>query len=231
MEAVDEQDQRDAEGAEKLHVHPDLRDIAHHLGPRDVQPGLDSEQDQCDDQDRPVMERVEVPPEPVVGERRHVGDHAGVDRGDRDQQGDAVEPAHEPAVARADRELRVLVQSAGHRIVAAELAEHERHEQHPDHRDDGQPQVTGSTRAHAEQEQRVDADHRREVGEGDRKVSEQPEDAVQLRRVAEVGQPPIVVGGEPRATCTNRLHPVLLSPRKCGADPNRRRGARPGNSR
>jgi hypothetical protein len=62
-----------------------------------------------------------------------VRDHASVDRRDRDEQGDPVEPAHEPAVSGTRRELRVLIERAGHRIVAAQLAEDERHEQHPDH--------------------------------------------------------------------------------------------------
>ena len=88
-----------------------------------------------DPQDRPVVGRVEVPAEPVVGQARDVADDPGVDRGDGDQQRDPVEPADEPAVGRADRELAVLVERAGDGVVAGELAEHERDEEHPDDRD------------------------------------------------------------------------------------------------
>jgi hypothetical protein len=88
-----------------------------------------------------------------------------------------------------------LVQRPGDRIVARELAEHERDEEHPDHRDEQQPEVGRTARADAEHEQRVDADHRRQVGERDREVREQPEHAVELRPVAEAGQPRVVFGG------------------------------------
>ena len=78
---------------------------------------------------------VEVPAEPVVGERRDVADDSGVDGRDGDQQREAVEPAHEPAVLRPDGELGVLVERSRHGIVARELAEDEGDEEHPDHRE------------------------------------------------------------------------------------------------
>ena len=43
-----------------------------------------------------------------------------------------------------------------------------------------EPDVGGAAGADAEHEERVDADHRREVGEGDREVLEEPEDTVEL---------------------------------------------------
>ena len=48
VEAVDRQDDRDAEGADDLDVHAELRDPAHHLGAGDVERGLDREQDHRD---------------------------------------------------------------------------------------------------------------------------------------------------------------------------------------
>ena len=57
------------------------------------------------------------------------------------EQRDAVEPADEPAVGRADGELAVLVQRPGDRVVAGQLAEHQRDEEHPDHGDPREPDV------------------------------------------------------------------------------------------
>jgi hypothetical protein len=53
-----------------------------------------------------------------------------------------------------------LEQRAGDGIVAGELAEDERDEEHPDERDEGQPDVRRSGDSKAEDEERVDADHR-----------------------------------------------------------------------
>ena len=141
---------------------------------------------------------VEVPPEPVVRQRGEVADHAGVDRGDGDQQREPVEPADEPAVAGADGELRVLVERTRDRVVAGQLAEDQGDEQHPDDRDEVQPDVRRPAGAEAQDEQRVDADHRREVGERDREVGEQSEDPVQLRLVAQAREPGVVLVGRGR---------------------------------
>ena len=80
----------------------------------------------------PAGSRFRARSEPVVGQRRDVADDSGVDGRDRDEQREAVEPADEPAVAWADRELAVLEERAGDGVVAGELAEDERDEQHPD---------------------------------------------------------------------------------------------------
>ncbi len=192
VEAVDGEDDRDPERPEDLDVDAELRHVAHDPGAGDVQRRLDRQQDQRDQQDRRVVGRVQVPAEPVVRQRGDVADDAGVDGGDGDQQREAVEPADEPAVAWADGELAVLEQRAGDRVVAGELAEHERDEEHPDHGEPRQPDVRRSARAHAEHEQRVDPDHRRQIGERDGEVREQPEHAVQLRLVAQAFEPRVL---------------------------------------
>ena len=140
-----------------------------------------------------MLGRVEVPAEPVVRERSDVADDAGVNRRNRHEQRDAVEPADEPAEAGADGELAVLVQRSGDRIVARQLAEDERDEEHPDDRDDREPEVGRPARSHAKQEQRVDADHRRQVRERNGEVREQAEHAIELWLVAQVRKPRVIV--------------------------------------
>jgi hypothetical protein len=174
VEAVDGEDDRDAQRAQDLDVHAELSNPAHDLGAGDVQHGLDGEQDQRDHQDRAVFGGVDAGVEPVVAQRDDVADNAGVHGCDRDQQGNAVEPADEPPVAWTNRELAVLVKRSGHRVVARELSEHERDEQHPDHRDRHQPQVCRAPGPNAQGEERVDAHHGREVGESNAEVGEQP---------------------------------------------------------
>ena len=144
------------------------------------------------DEDRRVVGRVEVPPEPVVGQARHVADDAGVDGRDGDQERHPVEPAHEPAEGRPDRELAVLVERAGDRVVACQLTEDERDEKHSCDGHPGEPEVRRPSRAHAEHEERVDPHHRGEVRERHREVREEAEYAVQLRLVAEALEPSIL---------------------------------------
>jgi hypothetical protein len=158
-----------------------------------VHRGLDGQQDQGDDQDRPVTGVAEVPAEPGVAQSDGIDDDAGVHRRHGDEQRDAVEPADEPAELRAHRVLAVLVERAGHRIVAGQLAEHQGDQEHPGNRYPGKPDVGGSAEAEAESEQGKDADHRRQVRERDGEVSEQPEDAIQLRPVAKVLEPGVIV--------------------------------------
>ena len=188
-----------------------MRDPAHDLGADDVQRGLQREQDQRDDQEDQVISRVELPAEPEVGQGGDVGHHAGVHRRHRDEQRDPVEPADEPAEPPADRVLAVLVERARHRVVAGQLAEHQRDQEHPGDRDPGQPDVGRPAGAQAEHEQGEDADHRRQVGERHREVREQPEYAVELRAVPEVRQPCVVlVQGLGRRLCPRILHFSLL---------------------
>ena len=195
MEAVERQDDRDPERADDLDIDTELRHAAHHLGAGDVEDRLDQQEQHRDPEDREVVPGIEVPPEPVVGERGEVADDPGVDRGDGDQQCEPVEPADEPAVAGADGELRVLVQRPCHRVVAGELTEDQGDQQHPRDRDEVQPDVRRSGHAEAQREQRVDAHHRREVGERDREVGEESEDPTQLWLVAQAREPGIVVVG------------------------------------
>ena len=211
VEAVDAEHDRDAERAEDLDVDAELRDPAHDLGADDVQRGLDGKQAQRHDQDDHVASRVEVPAEPVAAQRDDVSNRTGVHRRHRDQQRDPVEPADEPAEPPADRVLAVLVERARHRVVAGQLAEHQRDQEHPGDRDPGQPDVGRTAGAQAEHEQGEDADHRRQVGERHREVREQPEYAVELRAVPEVRQPGVVlVQGLGRRLCPRVLHISLL---------------------
>ena len=140
-----------------------------------------------------MVGRVEIPAEPELGQGGDVGDHGHVHRRHRDEQRDPVEPADEPAEPPADRVLAVLVERARHRVVAGELAEHQRDQEHPGDRDPGQPDVGRPAGAQAEHEQGEDADHRRQVGERHREIREQPEYAVELRAVPEVRQPGVVI--------------------------------------
>ena len=185
---------------------------------------LDRQQDQRDYEDRPVAGRVEVPAEPVVGQRGDVTDDSRVDGRDGDEQGEAVEPAHEPAEAGADRELAVLEERPGHGIVARELAEDERDEQHPDERDEGQPDVGRSGDAEAEHEERVDADHRRQVREPNREVREQAEHAVELWLVTEALEPRILTCAAGHRSRHIAIHRSLL----IGVDPVSGDSPRPG---
>jgi hypothetical protein len=215
VEAVDAEDDRDAERTEDLDVDAELRDPAHHLGADDVQRGLQREQDQRDDQEDQVVGRVELPAGPELGQGGDVGHHAGVHRRHRDEQRDPVEPADEPAEPPADRVLAVLVERARHRVVAGQLAEYQRDQEHPGDRDPGQPDVGRPAGAQAGHEQGEDADHRRQVGERDREVREQPEHAVELRTVPEVRQPCVVlVQGLGRRLCpVSCIFPSSRSPR------------------
>ena len=188
----------------------------HHLRAGDVHRRLDEQQDERDHQDHGVAGRVQVPVEPVLQQRRGVADHADVHGRDRDEQRDAVEPAHEPAVAPADVVLAVLVQRARDRVVAGQLAEDQGDEQHARHRDPGRPHVAGAAGADAEQEQRVDADHRRQVRERDREVREQPEHAAQLRPVAEALQPCVIAVSGSRGLWRRLVHEALLFPYRLG---------------
>jgi hypothetical protein len=189
VEPVDREDDRDPERSENLDAHPQLRDPPHDVRSRDVERRLDRQQDQHDQEDRRVVRRIPVGPEPVVGQSGDVSDDSVVDGGDGDEKRDAVEPADEPAVCGPDGELAVLVEGACDRVVARELTEDERDEEHPDERDERQPDVGRPGECDAEDEERVDAHHRRQVRERDREVREESEHAVQLRLVAEALEP------------------------------------------
>jgi hypothetical protein len=203
VEAVDREDERDPERADDLDVDAELRDVGHDPRAGDVHRQLDRQQDERDHEDRPVARRIEVPAEPVVGQRTDIADDPGVDGRDGDEQGESVEPAHEPPEAWADRELAVLVERPGHGIVARKLAEDERHEEHPDEGDEGQPDVRRTGDPEAEDEERVDPDHRRQVREPDREVREEAEHTVELWLVAQAFEPRVLA--DPHLRCTYRL--------------------------
>ena len=214
VEAVDREDERDPERPDDLDVDAELRDVGHDPRAGDVHRQLDRQQDERDDEDRPVARRIEVPAEPVVSQRADVADYPGVDGRDGYEQGEAVEPAHEPAVPRSDRVLAVLEERPGHGVVARELAEDERDEQHPDEGNEGQPDVRRSCDPEAEDEQRVDADHRRQIGEPNREVRKEAERAVELGLVAEALEPRILAGTDIHSTRRLALHrslPVAFS--------------------
>src|SRR5262249_25013499 len=102
------------------------------------------------------------------------------------------EPADEPAEAGPDCVLAVLEERAGYRVVARELAENERDEEHADERQKSKPDVGRASGAETQHEQRVDADHRRQVRERDREVREEREDAIELWLVAQALKPRIL---------------------------------------
>ena len=70
--------------------------------------------------------------------------------------------------------------------MAAELGEDERDEELPEHDDRQQPDVARSGGADTQDEQRIDADDRRDVAERDSEVLEQVENASQLLSVPEL---------------------------------------------
>jgi hypothetical protein len=88
-------------------------------------------------------------------------------------------------ITRADVVFAVLIERAGQRILARELAEHQRDQQHQtdDHRD--RPDVAGSTAAQAQRIERVNAHHRAQIAERNGKVVEQRKNARELLAVAE----------------------------------------------
>ena len=69
--------------------------------------------------------------------------------------------------------------------MARELAEDEGDEEHAGDRNPREPDVRGAGGRDAEDEERVDAHHRRQVRERNGKVAEEAERTVQLRLVAE----------------------------------------------
>ena len=66
MEAVDREDERDAEGPHDLDPHAELGDAAHDPGAGDIERGLDREEGKDDEEDRRVVRRIPVRAEPVV---------------------------------------------------------------------------------------------------------------------------------------------------------------------
>jgi hypothetical protein len=96
--------------------------------------------------------------------------------------------------------------------VARELAEDERDEQHPDKGDEGQPDVRRPGDPETEDEQRVDPDHRGQVGERNREVREEAEHAVELGLVAQALEPRVLAGTDIHRTRRLALHRFLLVP-------------------
>ena len=85
-----------------------------------------------------------------------------------------------------------------------------------------EPDVGRPAGGDAEDEQRVDADHRREVRERDGEVREQAEHAVELRLVAEALEPGVVALDADRCRGRYVVHRALLS--RAAGRANLRRG-------
>ena len=140
------------------------------------------------DEDLVRISRVDARLEDVVDQRARVEDQTGVHGRDGHDQRPSVDPPHPPSVARSDQMLSPLEQRAGDGIVAAELGKDERHKELAQHDDGQQPEVSRSRGADPQDEQRVDADNRRDVAEGDREVLEEVEDTPQLLPVPKARQ-------------------------------------------
>ena len=138
------------------------------------------DEDDGEDQDLIRIGRIDGRLEDVVDQRARIEDQAGVHGGDGHDQRPSVDPTDPPSIVRPDQVLAPLEQCAGNRIVAAELGEHERDKQLPQDDDGQQPDVPRTGGADTEDEQRVDADDRRDVAEGNREVLEQVEHTPQL---------------------------------------------------
>ncbi len=180
----DRQHDRDAERADDLEVDADLRDTSEEVDASDVERQLHEDQQDRADENLIRVGEVDGGVEDVVDQRTGIDDESRVHRGDRHDQRPAVDPSNPPAVARPDQVLAPLKERAGNRVVASQLGEDERHEELPEHHDRQQPDVSRTAGANSQDEQRIDADDRRDVAEGDREVLEQVEDAPQLLPVS-----------------------------------------------
>jgi hypothetical protein len=96
------------------------------------------------------------------------------------------------------RAPRPLVKPAGTTTLSSispKFAEDEGNEEHSDQRDERQPDVRRATGSYADEEERVDPHHRRQVREPDREVLEEAEDTVELWFVSEALEPSVVIDG------------------------------------
>ena len=100
-----------------------------------------------------MARRIERRTEPLIRKCADVRDHACVDCGDGDKQGDEVEPTDPPAISSVHGELRVLIKGPRHGVRAAEFTEHLGNEEHPNHRDHHQPDVTRAAATSAQSKQ------------------------------------------------------------------------------
>src|SRR5579863_4031177 len=123
--------------------------------------------------------------EPRIRECRDVADRTRINGCYGCEQGDAVNPADEPAVAAAHIVLTVLIEGAREGILAREFTKHERDERHAPDDDRNRPDVARSARSKAQGVERVDPDHRAQIAEGDREIVEERENARKLLLVAE----------------------------------------------
>jgi hypothetical protein len=85
IEAVDREDDRNAQRADDLDEDAEPRHQGHHLDAGDVQRRLDRQQDDGDDENRVVVRRVPVRVEPVATETRDVMRRPRVDPGHGDE--------------------------------------------------------------------------------------------------------------------------------------------------
>ena len=189
----DQQHDREHEHAEDLEHHPgvvDHRDQPHAV---DVQHGDDDQDDQRDHQLGVQAGRVQAVPAQAVegGDER---DRDGRDhRGDGQDAGEQVDPAGEPRVRPAGQVLGPLEHRPRHRVVAGHLGEVERDQELARRHHRPGPDEHPADRGQAQREQGEDAGRGRDVAEGDRERAAQPERALQLLLVAELGE----VGGIP----------------------------------
>src|SRR5579871_4604443 len=173
MESEDGERDEDAERADRFDVNAVARDPPHNLRADPVQNRRKHDDRARDRKNGHVVRGIEMRSEADVRERRDIAHGAGIDRRDRREQREAVDPADEPAVPRADAVLPVLIECSGERILAGKLAEDERDEHHTSDDDGYRPNVAWAAGAEPERVERVDAHHRAEVAEGYRKIIEE----------------------------------------------------------
>jgi hypothetical protein len=140
-------------------------------------------------------------------------ERAGADRHRRDrrEQRPAIDPAGHPGPALADEPAAPRIDPAGDRELRHDLAEHkaDQHLAGAGHQVGPQERRTG--RLQRDLEHRIDADHRREIGESQGEILPERHRAVEFRGIAERAKL-LIVGAFRRARfdagCPFQTHPI-----------------------
>ena len=174
MALGEEQPDTDHQGADQLGAEAENGEVAQHLGAGEVDDGGQGQHDERA-QDRGMRRRLEA--EDVCHVRARAVGRVRQQR----QQREHVDPAGHPCPFASPQPSRPGIDTPGHRELRHHFAEDQRDQHLSDAGDQQAPDHRWAGGGQREREHRVDADHRRQVGEAQREVRPRAHVALEVR--------------------------------------------------